>query len=412
MKNFWFISIVIKLSGLIRPLTLSSFLSVLSLSIGVATLLISMALVDSYEKSFKESIQSIFSHIIITLNHDSKMTVSEIKKELLKEYKESAFFSEFHEKEGLLAHNGKVSGVVLEGVNLKTIRNVLDFKSKVIKGEFVLDAKGMGKAPRVLIGKEISKKFNLFPGKVFSVVIPQVSYSGGDQFSRKIFTYKVGGVIDLGNHTYNKRYIVMDKSHVNKASGKGKDYFSQIRVKLSDAADAKIFKSRIIEAFPEKYWVKSWQDQSGGLLEAIKVERWVIFFLVLIMVIVAAFNVSTNLYLNLAKRLKEFSILQTIGISKNKISKFMILNGFLLACMGIFFGLIISVVIINFCNYLLASGAFIPPQVYKLTSIKIELTWSKVLVVSGATFVLCFLASLAPALSVLKLSIVKGLRYE
>ncbi len=412
MNNLWFINIVIRLSGLIRPLTLSSFLSVLSLTVGVATLLVSMALVDSYEKSFKKSIQSVFSHAIITPKHDSKLTISDIKNDILKVYKKNVFISESHKKEGLLAYNGKVSGVVLEGVNLKTIKNVVDFKSKVIQGEFNLDAKSVSKVPQVLIGKEISKKFNLLVGKVFSVVIPQANYNRNDTFSRKIFTYKVSGIIDLGNHSYNKRYILMDKSHVNKASDRENDYFSEIRIKLKDDTDAEIFKLKITNAFPEKYWVKSWKDQSRGLLEAIKIERWIIFSLMLIMIVVAAFNVSTNLYLNLAKKLKDFSVLQTIGMSKSKISKFMILNGFLLACMGLLFGLIVSFIVINFCNYLLSSGVFIPPKVYKLTSIKIELSWSRLLIVSGSTFILCFLASMAPALSVLKLSIVKGLRYE
>ncbi len=412
MKNFWFLSVVVKLSGLIRPITLSSFLSVLSLSVGVSTLLVSMALVDSYEKSFKDSIQSIFSHAVLYPNYDSKVKVKEIEEDLLEAYQKNLMVSESHKKEGLLAYGGKVSGVVLEGVNQNTIEAVIDFRSKITEGEFVLDGADVERSPRVLIGKELYKKFGLSIGKVFSVVIPQASYSGGEGFSRKVFTYKVGGVIDLGRHSYNRRFIVMDKSHVNKASGKSADFFSEVRVKLTDGDEADAFKKKVLNAFSEKYWVQSWRDKSGGLLEAIKIERWVIFFLVLILVVVAAFNVSTNLYLNLAKRLKEFSVLQTIGMSKRRISQFMILNGFLLACMGLFFGLILALLVMSFCNYLLTSGFFVPPEVYKLTSIQIKLSMSKFLVVSGATFLLCLLASLAPALSVFKLSIVKGLRYE
>lgn len=412
MKNFWFMSIVVKLSGLLRPVTLSSFLSVLSLTVGVATLLVSMALVDSYEKSFKKSIYSVFSHAVVYPNYDSEMTIHKIKKDLSSVYGRDLNLSESHKKEGLLAYNGKVSGVVLEGVNQNTVQDVIDLRSKLIEGDFVLDGGDVNQSPRVFIGKELYKKFNLSIGKVFSVVIPQASYTGGANFSRKFFTYKVGGVIDLGRHSYNRRFIIMDKFHVNKASAKPAQYFSEVRVSLVHSDDAEVFKKKVLNAFPERYWVQSWKDKSGGLLEAIKIERWVIFFLVLILVVVAAFNVSTNLYLNLAKRLKEFSVFQIIGMSKNKISQFMILNGLLLAALGLFFGFILSTVIMAGCNYLLSSGVFVPPEVYKLTSIKIELSMSKFLVVSLATFILCFFASLAPALSVFKLSIVKGLRYE
>lgn len=412
MKNFWFISIVIKLSGLIRPLTLSSFLSILSLTVGVATLLVSMALVDSYEKSFKESIHSVFSHVVVYPNRDSTMTIDEINEDMSLVYEKEFKISESHKKEGLLAYGGKVSGVVLEGVNQNTIEDVIDLRSKVIKGSYALDGESVKSRPRVLIGKELYKKFNLSIGKIFSVVIPQPSFSGGSGFSRKVFTYKVGGVIDLGRHSYNRRFIVMDKFHVNSASGKPSGHFSEVRVRLDDGEKASSFKQSVIKNFSERYWAQSWKDKSGGLLEAIQIERWVIFFLVLILVVVAAFNVSTNLYLNLAKRLKEFSVLQTIGMSKRKIAEFMILNGLLLAFIGVVCGLLLSMLVMAGCNYLLTSGAFVPPEVYKLTSIKIELSTSRFLVVGASTFLLCFLASLAPALSVFKLSIVKGLRYE
>ncbi len=412
MKNFWFISIVIKLSGLIRPLTLSSFLSILSLTVGVATLLVSMALVDSYEKSFKESIYSVFSHVVVYPNSDSGLTPSEIKRDLKMVYDEDFEISESHKKEGLLAYGGRVSGVVLEGVNKESISKVIDLKSKVIEGEYAFDGAEVSRAPRVLVGKELYKKFKLSIGKVFSVVIPQASFSGREGFSRKVFTYKVGGVIDLGRHSYNRRFIVMDKFHVNKASGKEAGYFSEVRVRLKDGEDADVFKRKVLQDYTEKYWAQSWKDRSGGLLEAIKIERWVIFFLVLILVVVAAFNVSTNLYLNLAKRLKEFSVLQTVGMSKRKIAEFMVLNGLLLAAIGVALGLVLSLLVMAACNYLLASGAFVPPEVYKLTSIRIELSMMRFAVVALATFLLCFVASLAPALSVFKLSIVKGLRYE
>lgn len=412
MKNLWFIKLVVKLSGLFRPLTLSSFLSILSLTVGVATLLVSMALVDSYEQSFKSSIHSVFSHAVVYPGSSASLLVKDVEKDISFIYKDKFFVSESHKKEGLLAHMGKVSGVILEGVNQGTINDVIDLKSKVTMGEFILDGESVDKNPRVLVGKGVLKKFNLKLGDVFSVVIPQADYGGGEGFSRKVFSYTVSGVVDLGKHSYNNRFIVMDKFHVNRASAKSSGYFSEVRVRLESGELAQSFKSKLIESFPEKYWVQSWMDKSGGMLEAIYIERMVIFFLVLILVVVAAFNVSTNLYLNLAKRLKEFSVLQTIGMSKRQISNFMILNGLILAFIGVVCGLVLSLLVIALCNYILSSGYFVPPEVYKLTSIELELSFTKLLVVSFATFLLCFLASLAPALSVSKLSIVKGLRYE
>jgi len=412
VKNLWFLELVVKLSGVIKPLTLSSFLSVLSLTVGVTTLLVAMALVDSYEKSFKESIYSVFSHVVVTPSYGSEPNLGKVKSDFSQSYNGSFNISESFKKEGLLAHKGKVTGVILEGVNKDSIAQVIDLESKVVQGDFVLDGVEVEKTPRVLIGKALLEKFNLKLGGVFSVVIPQPNLGGQSGFSRKIFTYRISGVLDLGSHDYNKRFILMDIGHANKAGMKPQGFFSSLRVKLKSPEKTDEFRDAVDRNFPEDYWIQTWKERSGGLLEAIKIERMVIFFLVLILVVVAAFNVSTNLYLNLAKRLKEFSVLQTVGMSKKQVSKFMILNGALLATFGVGFGLLFAKLVIAGCNYLLRSGAFVPPEVYKLTSITIEISASQFLVVSLATYLLCFLASLAPANSVYKLSIVRGLRYE
>lgn len=412
MKNFWFLDLLIKLSGVFRPLTLSSFLSILSLTVGVTTLLVAMALVDSYERTFKESIYSVFSHAVVSPGYGSEPNLGKVKNDLSQSYKEPFQISEAFKKEGLLAHKGKVTGVILEGVDKKTISDVIDLESKIIQGEFVLDGLEVSKTPRVLIGKSLLEKFDLKLGGVFSVVIPQPNMGGQSGFSRKIFKYKVGGVVDLGSHEYNKRFILMDISHARLAGKKPEGFFSSVRVKLQNPDKTGDFRDAVHRMFPEEYWIQTWEERSGGLLEAIKIERTVIFLLVLILVIVAAFNVSTNLFLNLAKRLKEFSVLQTIGMSKSQISKFMIFNGALLATLGVGFGLLFAQVVIFGCNALLRSGAFVPPEVYKLTSITIQLSIFQFSIVSFATYAICLIASIAPAKSIYKLSIVRGLRYE
>lgn len=412
MKSLWFWKLVFKLSGLFKPLSLSSFLSVLSLTVGVATLLVAMALVDGYEKSFKDSIHSVFSHALIFPDRDPVSSLEQIQRDIEEVYKKPFFISESFKKEGLLAHNGKVSGVLLEGVNKDTVSDVIDLESKLIEGEYALDSLVKKGVPRVLLGKSLYNKFKLNIGDTFAVVIPQPSLREQTGFSRKVIRYQVGGVIDLGSHYYNKRFIIMDKALANLAGAKPPGNFSEIRMRFEHEDEASVFKRAFTDAHPNKYWVQTWREKSGGLLEAIKIERTVIFFIVLILVVIAAFNVSTNLYLNLAKRLKELSVLQTIGMSKKDISKFMVYNGLLLASFGVFFGFLLAQFVIMLCNWALQSGLFVPPEVYKLTSISIELSFFQFLTVSFSTFLISFLASLAPARSVYSFSIVKGLRYE
>lgn len=412
-KLKWLFYLSFKLSGLIRPITLSSSLSVLSLTIGVATLLVSMALVDSYENNFKDSIRSVFSHAVLyNIQGDKNFNIKKVTTDLKKVYPEEILFSPSSKKEALLAHKGKVLGVILDGVDLKTVDQVIDLKNKVIKGQYKLgDSQGDG-STSALLGKDLAENFNLEPGDNFTVVVPTVSYSGTSGFSRKLSNFTVGGLVDLGSHEYNKRFIFAENQKVNEAASRPLDYYSEMRVKINDDTEVDLLKSLVIKNFSDSYWMQTWKDKSGGLLEAIKVERVVIFFIVLILVVVAAFNVSTNLFLNLAKRLKDFSVLQTVGFSKKDIFKILVVNGILLSLFGIVFGGVLSLIILELLNWILQSGYFVPPEVYKLTHIELSLNFSKFLIVSMATIILCFLAAIAPASNIAKLSITKGLRYE
>lgn len=412
MKKTWFLDLVVKLSGVYKPLTISSFLSVVSLSVGVATLLVAMALVDSYEAAFEESIKSVFSDGVFYVDSHAGFSLSSLKSDIKSVYKNDFKISPSSKKEALLAHQGKVSGVILDGVDWATINDVVLLDKKVLKGSADLKHKEVGAKPQALLGKSLAEKFNLKVGDVFSVVVPQINVKGAGGFSRNIYTFRLGGILDFGSHHYNDRFILANNADVNKAAQRPLDFVTEIRLKLSDSKDVVDFKENFSQNFSQKYWFQSWLDKSGSLLDAIKYERIVIYLILLVLVVVAAFNVSTNLYLNLAKRLKDFSILQTIGMTRRGVFNLIVLNGFLLASIGVLFGGLISVAVVTVLNFVLQSGLFIPPDVYKLTTIHLSLSFSQFFTVALSAFVLCFLASLVPAVNVFKFSITKGLRYE
>lgn len=352
----------------------------------------------------------MLSHAAIyPLDPSQSSSLKDLEAELLKtgwDYQ----YSPATKKEALLAHQGKVSGVVLEGVDLESVDSVLDYRSKLILGSKKLSDNA--DVPYVYIGKTLFERFDLKLEDSFAVVIPYQDVRSGMGFSRKVYTFKVGGVLDLGSYSANKRFIVMEKAHVNKLALKPEGFFSEIKVKIQNPDQINDFRQRFLSANSDKYWMNTWKSKSRGFLEAVEIERVVIFFLVFILVVVAAFNVSTNLYLNLSKRLKDFSVLRSIGLQKSDIMKILFLNGLFLGGAGLFFGLGLAVFAVELLNYILSSGAFVPPDVYKLTSVSLALSWIHVLVVGLSTLVMCVLAALAPALSSKKLSIVGGLRYE
>ncbi len=403
------LNLSLKFSGVIKPVSLSSWLSVLGLVLGVSTLVLSLALVDSYEKAFKKGIFSVYSHLRLRVDDQSEELES-IKSRVSKVYNKEFHVSPISIKESLLAHKGSVAGVSLIGIDIKSINTVIDLKDKIIKGKYF--SKNTVAKSEVIIGKGIQESFNLNVGDKFSVVIPIRSYDESKQFARKILRLRVRAVVDFGTYDYNKRFLMLSKTLVNEVLDQPKNYFSEVRIKLKNADDVIEFQKSWTKLWPSRDYISNWKDESGGLIEAIEIEKIVIFFLVLIMVVVAAFNVSTNLFLNLSKRQRDFSILRTVGLRKKDIALMLSLNGLLLGAIGLFFGFILAFLIKGVLNYILSKGYFLPPEVYKLTSLSISFDGTELFVVAIATLSLCFISALAPALGISRQTVVEGINYD
>lgn len=416
-KKIFFLSVLsLKLSGLKKPYSLSSYLSILSLTLGVSTLILSLALVDSYEKAYKEGIFSAYSHANLTpLNPEEKLSFEDVENDIEKIYKKKFNVSPISRKEALLANKGKVSGVAVIGVDSKNINDVISLKTKITDGSFFtsdFDHRKNLKQPQTLIGKGIQEAFDFKVGDSFSIVIPFKDYTYSEGFQRKVLKVKIKGVVDFGTHDYNKRFVLVERAEINKVLDKPENFFTEVRVKLSHDEDIFALKDKFFDNYQSKYWLRTWDEESGGLLEAIKIEKMVIFFLVLIMVVVAAFNVSTNLFLNISKRHKDFSVLQAIGLKRYDIVFILISNGLTLALIGVLCGSGLAYLLKFILNFILKNGYFIPPEVYKLTSITIAVDGFQILIVGLATTILCLIASIAPSFSIFKQSIVEGVKYE
>ena len=400
--------LALKFSGVFRPFSLSSWLSILGLTLGVATLVLSLALVESYEKAFKEGIFSVYSHVNLRVQ-DKSENLQSIEDRITEIYKKNFNLSGISRKEALMAHKGSVSGVSVIGIETTNINSVIDMQNKIQEGVFFSEKFDEKEA---LIGIGLQKNFDLKIDDFFSVVVPIRDYNRTEGFNRKILRLKVIGFVDFGTHDYNKRFVVTPKLYVNEIIEKPEGYFSEVRIKLNEADDAFQFRRDWQENSTFQDVLSTWQDESGGLIEAIQLEKIVIFFLVLIMVIVAAFNVSTNLFLNLSKRQKDFSILRTSGLRKKDIAFMLSINGVLLGAVGLFFGFLLAYSVKKLLNFILINGYFVPPEVYKLTSLTISLEPRHIMVVSLATLSLCFISSLAPSFGTFKQTIVDGIKYE
>lgn len=392
-----------------RLLTLPSMLSLTGMAVGVACLTVAMAVVSGYESTLKSAIIDVFGDVQLVRRGEKTQNVEAILGQIKEIAPEAEAFTPFVTLEGLVAGGGKLTGVSIQGIDAKTVEKVLHVRSRVIAGEFDFEPKNG--LPAALVGKALAKKFDLKVGQPFKVVIPTLSKSDSTSFSPKIQTYRLAGVLDLGKADYDERTVMIDLRSAQAFAGIGEN-FSGIRIKLSDHAAAPAVASRLARKLGPQYWTMDWTEVNKNLFEAVKIERIAIFFVILIMVIAACFNIASGLFVSVLQRYSDISILRAMGFSRGDVARVFIYQGLFFGIAGTVAGLILGVLLAVAFVVAQKFVVLLPVEAYRLDHVGIELRpWDALAIVVAAT-VICLLSTLVPARRGAQLDPVEGLRYE
>ncbi|MCB0349927.1 MAG: ABC transporter permease [Bdellovibrionales bacterium] len=394
-----------------KYLGLTFILSVVGVALGVASLVIAMAVVSGYETTLRESVINMQGHLMVLRRggvegEEDRSTAENKIVELAPDLKA---MTPFVVVEGLIVHKKKLSGIVLEGVDPGSVQQVLEFKRTLSRGR--LDFQSKNEIPNALIGKGISSKFGIQPGDEFKLVIPITRSRSDEGFKPKMQKFMAVGVLDLGRTDFDERFIVTDLKTAQEFGELG-GRISGWRLKLNDFRGADALARKIEESMGFPYWTRSWLEANRNLFQAVKYERAVIFVIVLLMIVAAAFNVSSTLFLSVVRRYSQISIMKAMGVSSRFIRQIFTRQGLIIGFLGAVLGLIWGW---GGCQVFLWAekkwGLF-PGEVYKLDHVDLEIRFLDVTLILVCTMFICYLATLAPARRGAKLLPVEGLRYE
>jgi lipoprotein-releasing system permease protein len=168
----------------------------------------------------------------------------------------------------------------------------------------------------------------------------------------------------------------------------------------------------ITRALGYPYWTRDWQQLNQNLLEAVQLEKVVIFFVVLVMVVAACFNISSTLFVTVLRRYSDISILRTMGATRGFILRLFSIQGMLVGLVGAIAGLLLGALLCWGFSILENQFGLLPGEIYKLSQFSPELRWFDLLSIFVVAFLICFISTLAPARRGAKLEAVEGLRYE
>ena len=390
-----------------RFIRFTPLISMISLTLAVASLALAMSVYSGYEQTVKNSIVDMTGHLVLTARN-GKTTKNHLLQKIKSEESKIKSHTAFLSLNALLVSEGKLTGVIMEGLENNSIQKTLNLQSRLTSGRFNLEEKYSA-----LTGTETAKRFRLKPGSSFYVVLPNVDEIGGFQTQHKSFY--TTGVLDFGFYDFNSRYIITSLKTVQSLS-KDSNLISGLRLKLKNPAEAEELKSLLVQLLGLDYKVSHWQNIiknfHSSYFHAVQREKLLIFFILMILIIAGAFNVSSHISISVLNQFREISILKVLGGGNTFIFNLFLIQGLFISLAGAGLGLALGWLLSQGLIFLQKIIPILPQEVYKVNMIIAELRFSDIALIFICSQVICLLSCLLPCWRALKISLREGLTCE
>ena len=393
-----------KKEGFLKIISAFSFLGI---TLGVAILIIVMSVMNGFKTDLTNKILGLNPHIVIQPN-GFRIDNSFIQR-LKKDFKEISL-SKSYSGEGIVIGNGNAKGVLLKGINKKE-KNVSEFFEKfIIKGNIE-----NFNSNEVLIGSELAFNLNLQEGDILSIMSSAfISTPIGSIPKQESF--KVAGIFNTGFIDFDKNVIFLKIEDALSIFDKEESEVN-IEIFLNNPLNANTIKSKI-QNINQNYFIYTWSDLNKSLFSALKVERNVMFIILTLIVVVAAFNIISGLTILIKNKTKEIAILKTLGLSNKSIKKTFFLTGltigFFATISGVILGIIFSINIEKLRVFISSVFNFeiFPSDIYFLDQLPSEINFNSVIIIFIISILISAVASYLPAMRISKMSTFRALRYD
>ena len=386
--------------GFLKIISLFSFLGIM---LGVAVLIIVMSVMNGFRSDLTEKIIGLNPHLIIKTNSTS---VAQIKSSLKNE---NLNFIETLSGEGIVLTQNNAKGVIIKGIK-KNEKKQSFINKKITKGSINDFLNGT-----IMIGAELAYNLNLNVGDKINLVSSSfISTPFGSIPKQENFN--IAGIFDSGFYEFDQNLIYILISDAKSILNSSDDEID-LEIFLEDPFNAERYKKQI-QKKDNEIAIFTWSDANKTFFNALKVERNVMFIILTLIIVVAAFNIISGLTILIRNKTKEIAIIRTLGLSKKSIIKSFFLTGFTIGLLatisGIIFGIIFSFYIDNIRNFLstIFSINIFPSDVYYLDKMPSELDFLSILFIFLMSLLITSITSYFPARTISKMKTTNALKYE
>ena len=394
-----------KKEGFLKVISTFSFIGIM---LGVSILIIVMSVMNGFRTDLTNKILGFNPHLIIKPYNNERINI-EFKKQLKDNFNEIEYLDSFS-GEGVVVKSETTKGVLIKGLD-QNKKNNFDFLKKIlIEGDkFKIENNEIivGKQLAIDLNLRVDDKINLLSSSFISTPFGGIP---------KQETYVVKGIFSSGFYEFDQNVIFLNLNETLNFFSKTEEDLN-LEIYLQNPLEADNIKERI-QKIDSNYYIYSWIDLNKSFFSALKVERNVMFIILTLIIIVAAFNIVSGLTILIKNKTKEIAILKTLGLNNKSIVKSFFLTGFTIGLTatvaGLIFGILFAVYIETIRIFLsnILNVEIFPADIYFLDKMPSEINPISILVIFLFSLITTTIASLIPALAIIKMNTVQALKYE
>ena len=394
-----------------RKQTFISIITVISVSgvaIGVMALIIVLAVMNGFEREVKDRILGATAHIHVTSLEGSIPDPFALARQV-DAMSGVVAASPYLFSQVMISSGTASTGAILRGVDIPTIGKVTRLPRDIRKGKLEdLAKKTPSGLPGIILGKELAANLDVSPGDLVEILVPGGNITPMGAFPG-IARFEVAGLSESGMYEYDSSFAYVSLEEAGRLMGM-EGRATGLEVKVEDIYQAGRIATRIREALGYPYWAKDWMQSNRNLFSALKLEKVVMFIILVLIVMVAAFNIISTLIMVVMDKTRDIAVLMTLGATRKMVRKIFALEGLLIGLAGTVAGSILGTLL---C-YLLRRYQFIrlPSDVYYISTLPVDLSPGILVLVGASSILICFLATLYPSRQASLIDPAEAIRYE
>jgi len=396
-----------KKTGFISIIT---WFSIVGLTIGIASLIITLSILNGFETEVKNKITGFQSHVKVATFHNESFGNIEQVRQQIESIEGVLALSPYVEREAMIRFRNLDEGIVLRGVDQERVKNVLDIEDKFIQGNLSLKPKDREKnqVAEIVIGKNLAERLGIKPGDTVFIICPfgkQLSLLGAPSVERFILS----GIFETGLYEFDNSFVYVSLK-TSQALLDITDEISGFEIKVDNIDNSLSVARKINDKLGYPFYAQTWKEMYNTLFAWMQTQKLPILIVFGLIVLVGAFNLISTLIMLVLEKRKDVGILKSIGARSRSIMKIFVLEGVFIGTLSVFAGCLLA----YFLCYIQETYKIfsLNKDVYYIDAIPVSMSPYNFIIISLVAFVLCLIATVYPSLKAARLVPAEAVRFE